>query len=184
MFLGEALLSPPDPARPRRQPIIGPVHLPGPGDSLPQLDLQDEKGGRAPLPAGEALYAFFHTDCPTSEMAWPYMERIRRLSEGGKLAIRAVSQDAPGETDAFNARLGVKIKTVFDPFPWTVSRALGVESVPVFFLVGPRGDIRYSVVGFDRSKMEEFARLAARSSGRPPEELFRPGEEIPAIRPG
>jgi peroxiredoxin len=151
---------------------------------FPAITLRDEKGRIAEVPPGEILYGFFKTTCPTCELAWPYLDRIRRIGEGGSLSIRAVSQDEPGATRRFYEELGVRIPTLYDPEPWTASETLGLESVPTFLMVGADGVLRDSAVGFQRKKMEEFADLAARRAGRPPAELFSPGENAPAWKPG
>jgi hypothetical protein len=161
------------------------VPPPEPGTSFPDIPLADARGVRAPRPRGETLFAFFHTTCPTSEMAWPYLERIRRIGREGSLSVVAVSQDGARETDLFNRRLGVNVTTLYDPPPWKASEALRLENVPAFFHVGAGGEILDFVEGFQRAKMEELAgRAATLAGGKAPEELFLPGESVPAIRPG
>jgi hypothetical protein len=155
-----------------------------PGERFPDLALSDSDGRPARLPPGEKLVAFFHTDCATSEMSWPYLERIRRLAAGGPLRLLAVSQDGVAETRRFNGRARAAVETLFDPPPWRASEALGLAGVPAFFLVGADGRIRERADGFDRAKMEEFAARAAALAGRETAALFSPGESVPAIRPG
>jgi peroxiredoxin len=155
-----------------------------PGDPFPSITLRDENGEAAPLPAGETLYGFFKTTCPTCELAWPYLDRVRELAEGGALSVVGVSQDDPRTTAGFYEGLGVAIPTFYDPEPWEVSEKLGLESVPTFLLVGAGRILEDSAVGFQRHKMEEFAGLAARLAGRPAPALFLPGENAPAWKPG
>jgi peroxiredoxin len=158
-----------------------------PGSFFPSVSLYDENGERAdaPRPKGEALYGFFKTTCPTSELAWPYFERIRRLADGA-LPVVAISQDAPAETAEFNRRLGVRIPTLFDPEPWKASEALGLESVPTFFLVDESGRIADTVVGFQRRKLAELGARAAERAGRddPEAVVFHPGDYAPELKPG
>ena len=155
-----------------------------PGNALPALSLTDGRGGAAVLPAGEALYGFFKTTCPTSELAWPFFDRIGQLAAGGKLAVVAVSQDEPAETASFNQSLVVTLPTLFDPEPWRASDALGLTSVPTFLRVAADGTLREAVVGFQRQKMQDFGAEAARLAGLPRADLYRPGEAPPAIKPG
>jgi peroxiredoxin len=152
-----------------------------PGARLPRLSLTDEKGAPFPLPSGETLYAVFKSTCPTCALTWPYLERLRA---GGGLPIVAVSQDDPKATQAFAERLATRLDTVYDPEPWAASRALGLESVPTLFRVGPDGVIAETVVGFDRARMEGFGRRAAELAGRPSAPLFRAGENVPPVKPG
>jgi len=154
-----------------------------PGAVFQQIALETESGARFVPPAAEALYAFFKTTCPTCELAWPYVERIRRIG-GSAVPVLAVSQDARPETEAFNERLGVDVETLYDPSPWNASAALGLTNVPTFFLVGPGGRIRETVVGFQRPKLEALANRAAKLAGKRSVRLFRLGENVPLIVPG
>jgi peroxiredoxin len=154
-----------------------------PGAVFPQIELETESGARFVPPAAETLYGFFKTTCPTCELAWPYVERIRRIG-GAALPVLAVSQDPPTETAAFNERLGIAVETLYDPSPWKASAALGMTNVPTFFLVGPGGRIRETVVGFQRPKLEALANRAAKLAGRKSARLFRIGDSVPLIVPG
>jgi peroxiredoxin len=159
------------------------VPLPSPGTSLPPLTLQNEDGKTASTPSGDVLYAFFKTTCPTSTLAWPYLDRIRLLGEGG-LSVVGVSQDDPETTRRFSRELGVSIPTLYDPEPWNASERLGLTNVPTFLLVGADGTVRDAAVGFQRHKMEEFAREASARTGRPASALFTPGDDAPTWKPG
>ena len=154
-----------------------------PGEVFPQVELETGSGDRFVHPGAEALYGFFKTTCPTSELAWPYFDRIRRIG-GGALLTFAVSQDPPAETREFNARLGAGLETLYDPEPWKASIALGLTNVPTFFLVGPDGKIVDTAVGFQRPKLEKFARRAGKLAGRSHVPLFPIGELVPLIVPG
>jgi peroxiredoxin len=171
-------------ARFDRKSIIARVPALEPGAKLPPLALRDERGARLRRPAGEALYVVFKTTCPTCELTWPYLDRIRRAAEGGGLHVLGVSQDDPQATAAFGKRLGTRVETAYDTEPWPASEALGVTTVPTLFRVGPDGAIEETVLGFDRGRMEGFARRAAELAGRAPAPLFRPDEDVPAIKPG
>ena len=135
-------------------------------------------------PAGEKLYVFYKTTCPTTEMTWPHLERIRRLAAGGALTVVPVSQDDPDETADFHRRTGYAASAFYDPPPWIVSESLGLASVPAFFLVGGDGVVRQTALGFEKDKMESFAALAAELASRPHQRLFDPGDGVPAVRPG
>jgi thiol-disulfide isomerase/thioredoxin len=151
---------------------------------LPRILLTDASGDPSSVPPGETLLGVFKTTCPTCELAWPYLERIRKLGQGGGLTVLAVSQDDPLTTQRFYANLGISIPTVYDAEPWPASEALGLTSVPTFLLVGSDGTVRDTAVGFQRHKMEEFADEAARLAGRSAPALFSSNENVPAIKPG
>jgi thiol-disulfide isomerase/thioredoxin len=155
-----------------------------PGNALPALSLTDGRGGAAAPPPGEILLGFFKTTCPTCELAWPFLDRIGRMGAGGALAVVAVSQDGPEETARFNESLGVTLPTLFDPDPWNASRVLGLSIVPTLLRISAGAMLRETVVGFQKQKMQEFGEEAAQLAGRTFEELFRPGESVPSIKPG
>ncbi len=150
---------------------------------FPQIELETESGDRFAAERAETLYGFFKTTCPTCELTWPYIDRIREIAAQG-LRVLAVSQDDRAETAEFNGRLGVQLETLYDPAPWKASAALGLTNVPTLFLVGANGRIRETVVGFQRPRLEDLARRAAKLAVRPPARLFRIGDNIPLIVPG
>lgn len=117
-------------------------------------------------------------------MAWPYLARISRIAGTGPLEVFAVSQDGPEATRGFAGGSADRIPVLYDPAPWNASRALGLESVPQFVLVGGDGRIREAAAGFDRARMEAYAARAARLAGREVEPLFLEGEAVAPIRPG
>jgi len=160
------------------------VSVPQPGDPLPPLALRDERGAPFPRPAGETLYVFFKTTCPTCELTWPYLDRIRRAGDGGSFRVLGVSQDAPAPTRAFGERLGARLETAYDGEPWPSSEALGLTTVPTFVRVGPDGVVAETVEGFDRARLEGFARRAAEGAGREHAPLFRPDDTAPQVKPG
>lgn len=156
----------------------------GPGSPFPPLDLRDSRGDALALaiapPGRKALYVFFKTTCPTCELLWPYLDRLRRCV-GDKLEIVAVSQDGRQETDRFSRDLATDIRTVYDPPPWRASEEMGLENVPTMFLVGEDGRIRETILGFQKAKLEELASGGSANAGHP---LFRSDENVPQIRPG
>ena len=155
-----------------------------PGAKLPPLALSDEDGRTRPLPPGETLLAVFKTTCPTCELTWPFLDRIREAAEGGGLSVVGVSQDPPEAARAFAARLGTRLDTAFDLDPWPASEALGLDTVPTLLRIGRDGLVAETVTGFDRARLEGLARRAAGLAGRSPTPLFRPDEKIPAVKPG
>jgi len=151
---------------------------------FPTSLLRTEDGRPAAPPRHETLYALFHTGCPTSELAWPYLARLAQLGGDRGLRVVAVSQDGPEQARRFQSRLGVHLETLYDPPPWEASDALGLESVPAFARVDPEGRLEELVVGFQRDRMEAFAARSAALAGRAESSLFQPNENVPAIRPG
>jgi peroxiredoxin len=154
-----------------------------PGTPFPSIALRDETGAPADPPRGETLYAVFKTTCPTCELTWPYLERIRRMGEG-RFEVLAVSQDDVKKSRAFAERLGTRLETRYDLDPWPASDALGVTHVPTLFRVRADGLIAETIVGFDRERMSALAGRAAAAAGKPPAELFRRDDHAPPLKPG
>jgi hypothetical protein len=169
---------------PLAKSIIRDVAVLSPGTQFPRVSLLDESGAPSAAADGETLYAVFKTTCPVCELTWPFLERIRQVAEGGKLRVLAVSQDNAAKTRAFNERTGARLDTRYDPEPWKASDALGMTTVPTLFRVSPDGTIAETVEGFDRKALEGLARRAASLAGKPLSELFRPGDNAPAFKPG
>ena len=155
-----------------------------PGTPFPPITFRDETGAPVAAPRGETLYAIFKTTCPTCELTWPYLERIRRIGDGQGLSILAVSQDDAAKTDDFAARTGSRLETAYDPKPWPASDALGLTTVPTLFRVGADGVVAETIVGFDRERLRALAHRAATLAGKPPAELLRPEDNVPAVKPG
>jgi peroxiredoxin len=155
-----------------------------PGAPFPPITLRDANGAPLPKPDRETLYVVFKTTCPTCEFTWPYLERLRQAAGSTGLRIVAVSQDPPEKAAAFNARLGSKVETAFDPQPWPASDRLGVDTVPSFFRVTADGKLADIAVGFSRDRMEGLAQRAAAAAGKPYEKLFRPADQVPSTKAG
>lgn len=156
-----------------------------PGARFPKVLLRDESGADAQAKRpGETVFAVFKTTCPTCELTWPFLERIRKIAEGGPFSIVAVTQDDPEKTKAFGARLRTRLETLYDREPWPASNALGVENVPTLFRVGADGVVAETIVGFDRAGMQGLAQRAAAAAGRPPAELFSASDHAPPFKPG
>jgi thiol-disulfide isomerase/thioredoxin len=156
----------------------------GPGAPFPRLTLREANGDAADIPSRETLYAVFKTTCPTCELTWPFLDRVRRAGEGG-LQVVAVSQDDPPRAEEFGRRLETGLRTTYDPEPWPASDLLGVMTVPTLILVGEDGRVRDTIVGFDRQKMQDLADRGSRLAGRAPAPIFGASDrEVPALRAG
>jgi thiol-disulfide isomerase/thioredoxin len=167
-----------------RKSIIGRVPVLEPGAKLPALELSDERGAPVAPSEGETLYVVFKTTCPTCALTWPYLERIGRAAEGGRLRVLGISQDDPQETRDFERRVGACVTAAYDRPPYPASDALGVSTVPTLLRVAGDGTVAETVIGFDRARLESLARRAADLAGRPPVPLFGPDENVPALKPG
>lgn len=152
---------------------------------LPSLDgaqfSLDEARKRGPVVA-----AFFKVNCPTCQLAFPYLERIHKsYSDKGRFTVIGVSQNDSADTRAFNREFGVTFPTLLDDTrKYPASNAYGLTNVPSIFLISPDGEIELSSVGWSKQDMEELNRRVAEVSGVPLVPLFKPGQKAPDFKPG
>ena len=122
------------------------------------------------------LLAFFKITCPTCQLLFPYLQRLR--DRGGPRVV-GVSQDDAEGTAEFNAAFGVRLETVSDPKDggYAVSNAYGLEYVPALFLVEPDGRISWKSESFSKPDLES---LAARWGVA----MFDASDRVPIYKPG
>ena len=142
MALGVWLLAPAAGAAPALQPWGG-----GPA---PALSLKGLEGGAHSLAAYRGkvvLINFWATWCEPCRLEMPSIQRLRdRLGAKG-FAVLAVNVDEPdARVRRFVKETGLDLTIVMDPNKTTM-RNWGVRYLPVTFIVGPDGRVRYRVVG-------------------------------------
>ena len=159
------------------------------GKTAPPVSLPLLGGGNfdlaSALKKGPVLLAFFKVSCPVCQMAFPYIERIHKQFPKSKLQIVGVSQNDAKATAAFAKEYGVTFPIVLeDTDKFAVSNHYGLTNVPTLFLVSPDGKIELSSVGWARDEVQAVADAAARNDGAKPVSIFKPGEDVPAFKPG
>ena len=65
-----------------------------------------------------------------------------------------------------------------------MSNAYGIRTVPTTFLIEPGGKILRTIEGFVRNDLEDLARDLGKLVGVATPVVFKPGEDVPALRPG
>jgi peroxiredoxin len=132
----------------------GCAQSPGPriGEPFPSITLADVDGKTMNLPADfrgkVALIRFWSVTCPSccKELLKTIDEMYRKYKDRGFLAV-TINVD-PSATAAEELR---KLKVVSYPFlvdpGWKVTREIGIQSVPVTFIVDTRGVIREKISG-------------------------------------
>ncbi|HET7872287.1 MAG TPA: TlpA disulfide reductase family protein [Terriglobales bacterium] len=138
--------------------------------TVPQPALLEVPGYR---PEQKALLVFFETDCPTCQLALPYLNALQR--EG--VQIIALSQDGATATQQFVEQMGIRYRVEQDR-GLRLSRIYDPQSVPTFYLLDERGQVERSLVGFDKAGLNELAR----SLGQP--EIAPANDGAPAWKPG
>src|SRR5258708_13470299 len=79
-------------------------------------------------PGRPTLVVFFETDCPTCQLALPY---LNKLGAG----VIGISQDNEAATREFVRQMGITFPVQLDP-GLKITRAYDPQSVPTIFLVG------------------------------------------------
>jgi hypothetical protein len=150
-----------------------------PGARFPAMSLPDLDGVPCPLEAAwsgrPALVAIGHSDCGTSRLTLPYLDRI--AARAPEPSVVLVLQDTAAE--ARRAMRGLALPVLVEPEPYPLAQALGLQTVPTLVLVETSGLVVAVSEGFRRDDLESFAtRLGVSGS------LFTPEDEAPRLRPG
>lgn len=158
------------------------------GTKAPEFSLPGVDGSnfslQAGLQQGPVLVAFFKVSCPTCQYTFPFLERIQQAHGGKKIAIVGISQNNKSETASFLKEYGVTFPTLLDdPNGYAVSNAYGLTNVPSIFLIGQKGQIETTSVGWVKQDIEAINRKLAGQQADPPP-IFKAGEEVRDFRAG
>jgi peroxiredoxin len=159
------------------------------GLKAPAVKLPTATGGMfdlaEALKRGPVVLAFYKGSCPVCQMTFPYLERVYRANPGSKVQLVAVSQDDKAATETFLKQFGVTFPVALEETSrYAVSNAYGLTNVPTIFLIAPDGTIETSSVGWAKQDVEELNSKMAQASGKPPQAVFKPGEDVPAFKAG
>jgi peroxiredoxin len=149
------------------------------GDQGPDFELKDTRGRSCRLSTalsqGPVILVFFKTDCPTCQFTFPHIQRI--FAGAGKdwgAKLWAISQDDAQESQRFAKQFGLTFDILIDEYPYEISSAYGLHSVPSIFIIERDGKISFSDHGFTKTSLNRIAGF----------ELFTPNDGLPASRPG
>jgi hypothetical protein len=132
---------------------------------------------------GPALLFFYKGDCPACEAA---VHVLPRLAAVPGLAVAAISQDGPAETDDFSRAHGLAaggVRVIVDPEPWPASVTYGVAVTPTLVLLAPGGKVEARFEGWSRDDANALAAKAAALAGAPAP-VVSTAADGPAFRPG
>jgi peroxiredoxin len=155
------------------------VHQLRPGVQAPDFELKDVDGrsyrlGTA-LTSGPVVLAFFKVSCPTCQFTFPHLQRIfASAGKDWKASLWAISQDDAVDTRRFAKDYGITFDMLIDQYPFDISNAYGIVSVPTIFIIEQDGKISYSDNGFSKASLNLVAGF----------EMFTPNDGLPATRPG
>ena len=121
----------------------------------------------------KALLVFFETDCPTCQLALPYLNALGN----GSVQVVGLSQNDEASTRQFVQQLDIQFPVQLDE-GLKFSRAYDPQSVPTFYLLDENSQVQRTLVGFDKQGLNELAGVL----GHAP--IAAPDDGAPAWKPG
>jgi len=159
-----------------------------PGKMAPSISLKTLTGESASLQEalkkGPVVAAFFKVSCPTCQFSAPFLERLHETYGGERFTLWGISQDDAADTRDFCREFDVEFPILIEAAGYSISNQCGITHVPSIFLILPDGKIKETSVGFSKADLETIAAAAAHANGMKPAPLFKPSENIPALKPG
>lgn len=121
----------------------------------------------------KALLVFFETDCPTCQLALPYLNALTNDS----IQVIGLSQDGEVSTREFVQQMKIEYPVELD-CGLKITRAYDPQSVPTMYLLDENNQVQRTLVGFDKKGLNELAAAV----GQPP---IAPSDDgAPAWKPG
>ncbi|HEX5434057.1 MAG TPA: TlpA disulfide reductase family protein, partial [Candidatus Angelobacter sp.] len=124
-------------------------------------------------PGNKALLVFFETDCPTCQLALPYVNALAK----DRIQVIGISQDDEASTKSFVQQMGIRYPVEVDR-GLKLSRTFDPQSVPTFYLLDENGVTTETLVGFDKAGLNKMAQ----SLGHAP--IAPANDSAPAWKPG
>src|SRR5256885_2332510 len=116
----------------------------GPPAAFPDVDLAGLDGKRAPISEawarGWALIAVGHSECGTTRLCLPFIDRIHHRRPPTSTAV-AVLQDSAADARALVEELALELPVRLEEDPYPLATQVGLGTVPTLFLVTPPGRI-------------------------------------------
>jgi redoxin len=136
---------------------------------------QVEKAPAVPglQPGKKTVVVFFETDCPTCQLALPYLNALSRDSA----QVIGLSQDDEASTREFVRQLKIAYPVEIDR-GLKITRAYNPDSVPTFYLLDEDSRVQRTLVGFDKEGLNDLAAAL----GHAP--IALPDDGAPAFKPG
>src|ERR1051326_167453 len=124
-------------------------------------------------PGKKTLVVFFETDCPTCQLALPYLNALAMSST----RVIGLSQDDDASTREFVRQLKIAYPVELD-HGLKISRAYDPPSVPTFYLLDEHGQVQRTLAGFAKTGLNDLAA----SVGHEP--IALPDDGAPSWKPG
>ena len=121
----------------------------------------------------KAVVVFFETDCPTCQLALPYLNALKNDS----IQVIGLSQDEERSTSEFVNQLRISYPVELDS-GLKISRAYDPQNVPTFYLLDENGQVQQTLAGFDKKGLNELAAALGHTPIAPAD------DGAPAWKPG
>lgn len=155
-----------------------------PGFSLKAPDNKEYSLGSL-LERGPVVAAFFKISCPVCQFTFPFLDRLYKRYGGEGVTFLGISQDDAKSSQKFAKEYGTTFPILLDDENgYVVSNAYGLTNVPTIFLIDSNGIVKVSSMGFDKKDLETIAAHLAERKKISLAALFRPGDVVPANKPG
>jgi peroxiredoxin len=139
------------------------------------------------LPGGlegePGVLVFFRVKCPTCDIAFPYINRLREAYPEG-WQLWAVSQDDPARTGKYRDRFRITCPVLIDAPGLDVSTLFDPPSTPTLFLIDGNGVVAYTSEGFAKDDLNELSRRLAGMIGGDAVIIAPDDDGNPAMKPG
>ncbi len=133
----------------------------------------DLKSLPAYRPGNKAVLVFFETDCPTCQLALPYLNALAK----DNIQVIAISQDSEASTREFVRQMGISYPVELDP-GLNLSRAFDPQSVPTIYRLDENGAVAQTLAGLDKAGLNELAQALGHAPIAPA------NDGAPAWKPG
>jgi peroxiredoxin len=159
-----------------------------PGAVAPDFTLPLLDGGNVSLKAlldrGPVVLVFLKADCPTCDLAWPYLHRLDEAYASDAWALIGVSQSSEEETREFLSRNNARFSHVLDPEGYPVSKAYDPLSTPTIYVINREGVVEEVLTGFAKDDINALSRRVADWISHRPVEIAPADDGNPPWRPG
>ncbi len=159
-----------------------------PGTTAPDFSLEGTDGKTYSLQKEQKAHlvvaAFYKSNCPICQLAFPFLERIHQAYHSSNLEMLGIAQNEPQEADQFAADYELTFPMLVDDHPYAISSKYELTNVPSIFLIDPDGKILQTLVGFDKKGLIELSKKIAARTGKPVFPVFTKADNVPDFKPG
>lgn len=150
------------------------------GEPFPDFELGNFSTRRA-RSEGPLLLVVWKTECSTSRLTVPYLERMHKAYPGARCV--GIMQNQPNEVAQYCQANGIAMPTFADDH-LRITRYLEVATVPDYWLIAKGGEVLMAGIGWDRALTEEIAKKVASLTGAFYSPVVQDSDGVPAFKAG